>query len=576
MSQPSAKRPRITPRNSEANASVAAAANITPFNDVYESSIDPDVDGAELTHSQLHQLGKVIHKPNTPQARTPAKPASASKSAPRTAGARTPNSAGRTPTGTIRSATRFVVRRGPPVTPHGIRALQQRRNAALTPGRGRDHRRSGRVQRETPRDDLRKLSRLMAKHSKPIEPSPQALPTPRKAIRQDLLEDEENEPPPRLSVPLEEGDEDTGSWHEPPRLSLPLEGEEETQTVQSVEGARRALMRRQSYEDPSYTGRLGPLQELVNDDEVGYDEATMLGLGDDIPYMEEMTGPFSDGYDILDALLSSLDPLTVSRDATGDVRRAIFGENQGRLSGVSGPSGSPPALSDGEPTFQFHFPDRRRSTILAQPTTADIPQVLIHGEGAVEDEIDEDYATDEDYETDESDSAQPNITSTRQIIPPTDTLSQSHIQRTAAPKERRISKHGIEYPSLPTSLVKTLAQSFARQYSSSSKLSKDTVLALQQASDWFLEQCTEDVAAYAEHAGRKTIEEGDVVALMKRQRVVGGSAHQTLFSLAQKFLPRELLQEIKVNKVNKKGKNARKRKLQTIVEEQGEEDVTMM
>lgn len=43
-----------------------------------------------------------------------------------------------------------------PATPHGIRALQ-RRNAALTPGR--DRRRSGRIQRETPVNILRNLSR---------------------------------------------------------------------------------------------------------------------------------------------------------------------------------------------------------------------------------------------------------------------------------------------------------------------------------------------------------------------------------------------------------------------------------
>lgn len=68
---------------------------------------------------------------------------------------------GRTPTGpasTVRRRARYtpgkVVK---PTTPHGIRALEQRRAGALTPGRGR--RRSGKIQRETPRDLLRQLSR---------------------------------------------------------------------------------------------------------------------------------------------------------------------------------------------------------------------------------------------------------------------------------------------------------------------------------------------------------------------------------------------------------------------------------
>lgn len=42
-------------------------------------------------------------------------------------------------------------------TPHAIRASQQRHAAATTPARNR--RRSGRAERETPRDVLRKLSR---------------------------------------------------------------------------------------------------------------------------------------------------------------------------------------------------------------------------------------------------------------------------------------------------------------------------------------------------------------------------------------------------------------------------------
>jgi hypothetical protein len=38
-----------------------------------------------------------------------------------------------------------------------------------------------------------------------------------------------------------------------------------------------------------------------------------------------------------------------------------------------------------------------------------------------------------------------------------------------------------------------------------------------QASDWFFEQLGEDLQAYAKHAGRKTIDESDVLTLMKRQ-----------------------------------------------------------
>ena len=56
------------------------------------------------------------------------------------------------------SGTSSAARTGPG-TPHAIRALLQRRAADSTPAR--DRRRSGRQQRETPRDVLRNLSRGM-------------------------------------------------------------------------------------------------------------------------------------------------------------------------------------------------------------------------------------------------------------------------------------------------------------------------------------------------------------------------------------------------------------------------------
>lgn len=418
----------------------------------------------------------------------------------------------------------------------------------------------------------------MAKHSKPIEPSPEAPPySKRKSIRDDLFSgDEENEPPPRLSAPLG-SDEDTGSWHEPPRLSLPLDdeaqGEEENATMRSVEAGRRALMTRESYGEPSFTGPMAELQEM--------DEEALPAMGDAIPDMD-ITGPISEGYGF-DETPSSVDLLTLPSDATGELRRAIFGESQGRISGLSGASASSPGpLSDGEPTFQFRFPERRRSALLpqAQLTTAaeeeEHPQTLIDDEAgpAPDDEI-------EDYESASSsdEAAQTALQSTRAIIPQstTDVLPQSRPKCTTAPRELLASKHGIPYPQLPLPLVKTVAQSFSRQHTGSSKLSKDTVLALQQASDWFFEQASEDLAAYAEHAGRKTIDESDVVTLMGRQRVLGAAQKQTLFSLAERFLPRELLQEVKMTKVETRKVKAkgrgRKRKLATIEEEA--EEVTM-
>ncbi len=105
-----------------------------------------------LISIQLRQLAGRIRKPSTPLRRaSSAGPSSVPKYTAQIAAAQT-----RTPkAGGLPKA--LPSRRGAPTTPHAIRALQQRRAAALTPGR--DRRRSGRMQRESPRDALRNLSK---------------------------------------------------------------------------------------------------------------------------------------------------------------------------------------------------------------------------------------------------------------------------------------------------------------------------------------------------------------------------------------------------------------------------------
>lgn len=133
-------------------------------------------------------------------------------------------------------------------------------------------------------------------------------------------------------------------------------------------------------------------------------------------------------------------------------------------------------------------------------------------------------------------------------------------------KSIKVSKYGIQYPSLPPAVVKRLAQSFAKASGAKGKITPDAMKAIMQASDWFFEQLGEDLQAYAKHAGRKTIDESDVLTLMKRygtfyhygyldgydtwltapsrQRQI--NPNTTPFALAQRHLPRELLQELRM------------------------------
>ena len=93
--------------------------------------------------------------------------------------------------------------------------------------------------------------------------------------------------------------------------------------------------------------------------------------------------------------------------------------------------------------------------------------------------------------------------------------SSSHKRKKAG---KKISKHGIEYKSLPQGVIKRLATTFARTAGGvgNAKISPDALAAVTQATDWFFEQLADDLQAYAQHAGRKTIDESDMVTLMRR------------------------------------------------------------
>jgi histone H3/H4 len=100
--------------------------------------------------------------------------------------------------------------------------------------------------------------------------------------------------------------------------------------------------------------------------------------------------------------------------------------------------------------------------------------------------------------------------------------------RGEAKKTVKVSKYGIEYPSLPPAVVKRLAQNFAKASGAKGKITPDAMKAIMQASDWFFEQLGEDLRAYAKHAGRKTIDESDVLTLMKRYGTIYHWVSQTM------------------------------------------------
>jgi histone H3/H4 len=64
---------------------------------------------------------------------------------------------------------------------------------------------------------------------------------------------------------------------------------------------------------------------------------------------------------------------------------------------------------------------------------------------------------------------------------------------------------------LPTDLIRNLANQF-----SSKPISKETIPYLQRATNEFFKNISSDLAAYADHAGRKAIDEHDIQMLLQR------------------------------------------------------------
>ena len=208
-------------------------------------------------------------------------------------------------------------------------------------------------------------------------------------------------------------------------------------------------------------------------------------------------------------------------DITTTLRDAALG--QGRLS-LAGSDIRPRVLADDtEDTFVFTIPPRDVPDIQRSDDAVESP---LRDSGENNDFGEMDTIVDDNAE-DVWDAMQEDVdvSMAESTVQGAD-ITLANKQKAARKKRVKVSKHGIQYPSLPAGVVKKLATMYARTSGNSkTKISKDTLDAILQASDWFFEQVSDDLGAYAEHAGRKTIEESDVITLMGRY--VSHPAHKT-------------------------------------------------
>ncbi|RFU28135.1 hypothetical protein B7463_g8192, partial [Scytalidium lignicola] len=499
-----------TPQPSRSNTEVPGNMEL---NDLANDNIPRDPSGTQdsitkgTPYNTLRQLANIASKPSTPPRRVPNFGTPSAHRAIR----RTPAVQVRTPGGAQRlggSARRTAV-----LTPHGRAALRELelRRSGLTPGK--DRRRSGRQQRETPRDVLRALSRVLAPVTQPIEPSPQTVDVTRNLnfTAQEDFDDGSDFERPRLSIPL--GEEDDDSLLLPPPIATGLE--DDNFTAQSIELPRRATndqrfarLSRSSFGSIRSDGMQDVTETGLVDLAVNAFESSFIpnDIEEDAAQITSIIMPEGDSTENLNLTVASHRAQLASARHS-DIRPAIL------------------LGDDNDTTFQFEIPPRDiLNNQQADPTTVE----------SSEEENDSEI---------EQLTNGPKDTGLRYSL--NDEASNEVRHRVIKKKSIKISKHGIQYPSLPVGTVKKLATTFARiGGNSKAKISKDTLGAILQASDWFFEQASDDLGAYAKHAGRKTIDESDIMTLMSRQRQINPNA--TPFSLAQRYLPPELLQELRV------------------------------
>ncbi|CAI7590102.1 hypothetical protein N7533_000629 [Penicillium manginii] len=401
-----------------------------------------------------------------------------------------------------RSVSRFTPRGRPaiaPSTPYGRNARQQR--AANTPGR--DRRRSGRIQRETTFDILRNLGRALAPATEPILSSPEEVIKPQPKPRDEIEElDEESEiEAPELTLPIQEveGSEEGSTARSPPRLSLPFDDDDIT-----VEYPRRDISIRDQERLSIMSRNFGRPSDVFGDNQSDSDadEGDETGIVEDDGGEDTMIsgGDFDRGGETADLGRFNLvmdfpspGAMPVEDDMGDNLDETDgFELDAGDIQPVpASPSADENADAIGD--FGFDFPPAPSSSVISG----------IAGGGLRDDG--------------------PSVQS----------------------KEKKISRHGIPVPNLPKGVVKKLAMRFSgTKAGSKAKINKAALEAIEQASAWYFEQASQDLAAYSKHAGRKTIDESDVATLMRRQRHVNKST--TIFSLAQKHLPRELQQDMRL------------------------------
>ncbi|MCJ1358809.1 MAG: hypothetical protein MMC33_008809 [Icmadophila ericetorum] len=362
-------------------------------------------------------------------------------------------------------------------TPHTVRALKQKQSNAETPARER--RKSGRLQRQTPRDGLRNLSRILAKTSKKYESSPEPSSQSNDVGEAFEIDMEENTPIPQLSMPIY-GDEDTDEVLDAPVASFSVFSSTGSRSQYSGELIRRAHEEESEKRLSRAFDRSGVLNEITAHDSTTVHLDTHANDTSHQDY--SLKGLFPNHKRSL-WVLHRLRPEALTVRSNGPIFQRNLVENHAVT--IHDADEIAPELGmqiDEDSLFPLGVPDRlgggRESVII---------------ESALNDK----ERLDQTHEGDRESRA-------------VNTQLLRYRVHKKTKQTSRISK-------FPMGTMKKVANAFLlSSRKGKARIDKGALGAIAQVSDWFLKQVVDDLETFAEHAGRETIVESDAITLMRR------------------------------------------------------------
>ncbi|GFR72840.1 centromere protein T-like [Elysia marginata] len=114
---------------------------------------------------------------------------------------------------------------------------------------------------------------------------------------------------------------------------------------------------------------------------------------------------------------------------------------------------------------------------------------------------------------------------------------QQQVPKMIKPKKATNRAKKAAVSNLPKRTVKYFAE-----LHSDMKLSKDAIDEIEKVSEQFWVDTFKALEAYALHAGRKTVQDSDVILLMKTQRLISGT--EDLHNKIRQMMPMELRKEL--------------------------------